>query len=289
MRIRPDLRCFLLISALVFSFSLCRAQTNTVPSFVTTTFGTNGVTGTQLWDLTGDYTVTATVTEKNGVTIPLTVDFHINQDAAGNLRGGGTNDFRILDLNSNDFAVGYTVRGKVTGSAGAAQARFTVRFVGIGKVGSLEQNVRISAVLVVNASPNPTDGALDPNTPAQFSARFSGGLESVSGTLPDFAPTLPAGVDGSWTLTLQMLGGKSLEGSATIATGPGQVMGFTVTGPVNGLANTATARLRGSRAISGTTISGVGSKATIFSDVAFDNFSVNGKVMGQTLVNITGP
>lgn len=285
MRIRLDVRCFLLISALMLPLSLCRAQTTTVPALVTASFGTND--GTQLWDLTGDYSVSATVTERNGITIPLTVDFHIVQDASGNLRGV-PGDFRILDLNSNAFAVGYRITGKVTGSGGSAQARFTVRFIGNGQVGSLP-NVRFSAVLVVNASPNPEDALLDPITPAKFSARFSGGLESVNGTLPDFDPPLPSGVDGTWTLTLQMIGGRSLNGSATITTGPGQIMGFTVTGPVNGNANSATARLRGSRAISGTTISGVGSKATIFSDVAFDNFSVNGKVMGQQIVNVTGP
>lgn len=286
MRIRLNLRCFLLISALMFSFSFCRAQT--VPPLVTATFGTNGNDGTQLWDLTGDYTVTATVTEKNGVTIPLTVDFHINQDASGNLRGGGPNDFRILDLNSNGFAVGYTITGKVTGSGGAAQARFTVRFFGNGQVGAL-QTTRISAVLVVNASPNSTDGALDPVTPAKFSARFNHGLESVSGTLPDFDPLLPADVDGSWTLTLQMLGGKSLDGSATITTGPGQTMGFIVTGPVS--SSGAVAKLRGARGMTGTTISGVGAKVTVVSitDPTFDNFTVSGKVMGQQLLAIPGP
>jgi hypothetical protein len=283
MRIRLDLRCFLLISALMFSLSLCRAQT-TVPALVTASFGTNA--GTQLWDLTGDYSVIATVTERNGVTIPLTVDFHISQDAKGNLRGV-PGDFRILDLNSNAFAVSYRITGKVTGSGGTAQARFIVRFTGNGQVGALP-NVRFSAVLIVNATPNPDDGMLDPITTAKFSARFSGGLESVSGTLPDFDPLLPAGVDGTWTLTLQMLGGRSLDGSATITTGPGQIMGFTVTGPVN--SGGATARLRGTPALTGTTISGVGAKVTVFAtDPTFDSFSVNAKVMGQNLVNITGP
>ncbi|HLX70151.1 MAG TPA: hypothetical protein VKV04_11050 [Verrucomicrobiae bacterium] len=283
MRIRFDLRCFLLISAFMFSLSLCRAQT-TVPTTVTAGFGTND--GTQIWDLTGDYSVSATVTLKNGITVPLTVDFHLVQDAVGNL-SGVPGDFRIMDLNGNAFAVSYRVTGKVTGSGGAARTRFTVRFTGNGQVGSL-QTTKISAVLVVNASPNPEDGQLEPITTTKFSAHFTGGLESINGTLPDFAPALPLGVDGTWTLNMQLLGGRSLDGSATITTDAGQIISFTVTGPLN--SSGAVARLRGSRAlIGGATMSGAGASVTIFSDVAFDDFTVNGKVMGQKLLAIPGP
>jgi hypothetical protein len=282
MRIRLNLRSVLFL-ALLISSTLCRAQT--VPGNLTFTFGTTN-DGTQLWDLTGTYAVNMTVNTKQGLQVPVSLGFSIRQDAAGNLRGV-VGDFQGLSINDVALVgVSYTLSGKVTGSGGKAEAKFVVRFSGNASIGEF-QNVNFSAVLSVDAVPNSGDGQLE--GVAKFSSHFAGiGHEGVTGTIPDFAALLPAGVDGSWTLNLQMIGGNSLAGSATIATGPGEVLGFNVTGPVN--ASSAVARLSGIRGgLVTQTISAAGSKITILSDVTFDDFSLGGKVMGQKLVAIPTP
>ena len=283
MRIRLNVRC-LLVSALLLSLSFCRAQT--VPSEVTFTFGTTN-DGTQLWDLTGSYGVNMTVNEKkNGLQVPVTLGFSIVQDAAGNLRGV-PGDLQGITLNNDTVLVGvsYKLSGKVTGSGGAAKAKFVVHFTGNASIGGF-QNVSFSAVLEVTAVPNSNDGQLE--GAANFSAHFGGNFEGVNGTIPDFAAPLPPNVNGSWTLDIQMLGGDSLAGSATITTGPGQILGFKVSGPVN--TSSAIARLRGVRGgVSTQNISSDNSQITILSDVTFDDFVLNGKAMGQKLQNIAPP
>jgi hypothetical protein len=283
MRIRLNLRSVLVL-ALLISSTLCRAQT--VPGNLTFNFGTTN-DGTQLWDLTGTYSVDVTVSTKQGLQVPVSLGFSIQQDAAGNLRGV-VGDFQGLTIGDNVALVGvsYTLSGKVTGSAGKAEAKFIVRFNGTASIGGF-QDVNFSAVLTVDAVPSSNDGQLE--GVAKFSSHFAGGnFEGVTGTISDFAAPLPPGVDGSWTLNLQMIGGNSLAGSATITTGPGEVLGFNVTGPVN--ASSAVARLSGVRGgIVTQTIGAAGSKILILSDVTFDDFSLGGKVMGQKLVAIPTP
>jgi hypothetical protein len=274
-----------LVLALLLSLSLCRAQT--VPSEVTFTFGTTN-DGTQLWDLTGTYGVNMTVTTKNGLQVPVTLGFSILQDADGNLRsvpgdlqGVALNDIALVGVNDK-------VSGKVTGSGGSAEAKFVVHFSGSASIGEF-QNVRFSAVLIVDATPNSVDGQLDAVS-VKFSARFGGNFEGVDGTVEpaNFFCPLPSGVDGSWTLDIQMLGGNSLAGSATVTTGVGHVFGFKVSGPVN--AGNAIAKLRGVRGgIVTQNISSGSSKITIASDVTFDDFLLDANLMGQKLVGIPPP
>jgi hypothetical protein len=227
-----------------------------------------------------------TVNTKQGLQVPVSLGFSIRQDAAGNLRGVA-GDFQGVII-GDAVALGgasYTLSGKVTGSGGTAEAKFVVRFNGNASIGQF-QNVNFSAVLSVDAVPNSNDGQLE--GVAKFSSHFTGPFEGVTGTIPDFAAQLPPGVDGSWALNLQMIGGNSLTGSGTITTGPGEVLGFNVSGPVN--ASSAVARLSGLRGgLVTQTISAAGSKILILSDVTFDDFSLGGKVMGQKLVAIPTP
>lgn len=277
--------CGLLVSTLLLSLSLCRAQ-QTLPAIVTYNFDTNS--NVQLWDLTGTYSVSVTLTEKNGISVPLTLAFNIVQDAAGNLHGVAR-DFQAISFgDGNLFTVTYTIIGRITTVAGAPTARFVVRFVGNGTEGSLP-NVNFSAILLVDAVPNAEDGQLEGN--AKFSAKLGGGLEGVSGTISPFSVPLPPGVDGTWILTLQLLGGRSLIGSAIITTDAGQTMGFTVSGPLNANSTNSAvfARLRGSGAIASTSIGGVGSSATISTDFSFDSGTLSGKLMGQTFLGVPLP
>src|SRR5215469_11826240 len=223
MRIRLNF-AGLLVSSLLLSLSLCRAQVVVVPSTVTFGFGTNN-DGSQLWDLSGGYSLSLNVNLRNGIQVPMTLGFQLVQDASGNL-SSPAGDIQTLTLGDPAtgpvFAVNYKITGKVTGSQGTARARFTMRMTGSGFIGDTNTITvkSMSAILVVDASPNATSGQLVGLTDARISAKFSNGIESLTGTIPaaDFTTDLPPGVDGTWGLTLQLAGFNSLSGSAVITT-----------------------------------------------------------------------
>lgn len=275
MRIRFNL---LLLPALLFSLQVCRAQVTPPPSVTFTNLGTTD--GTQLWDLSGAYTLNVTLVQRNGIQQPVTLSsFGLIEDAAGNLHGV-TNDYQVLtigDTTNTYFTVSYIITGKVTGSGGAATAHFTIRMVGNGIVGSLTVNT-MSAVLEVDAVPNPDDGQLE--GVARFSARFSGGVEAVSGTIPQFAMTLPGNVNGTWSVTMQLVGFNSVAGTAVLTTSTGQNLGFILGGPFKN--DVFNMQMRGSRGVPNTA-SGVGSSCKALVDATFDELLINGRLMGQRL------
>lgn len=279
MRIRFHL---LLISALLFSISASRAQT--APGPVTFNFGASD-DGTLMWDLSGFYTLNFVIPQANGTALPVTVSFNMTEDPAGNLHGNA-GDFQFLQLGSNSaFTVTNTISGKVTGSGGAATARFTIHMKssGPGAVGGPNGiNVNsMSALIVIDASPSLEDGALEGS--AKFSARFSNGVEPVNGSIQSFTTPLPPNVTGAWSLTVTVDAFSSIVGTALLTTSTGQVLGFIASGQFNGDFNV---KLRGSGGVQNSTITGAGSSATTQIDPAFDNIILSGKLMGQKFVQI---
>lgn len=277
MTIRFNLR-YLLISALLFSFRVCHAQSN-VTGTVTFSFG--DTPATQLWDLSGGYSLNLVVNQRNGIQVPLQVGFNLVEDARGNLTAP-SGDFQALTLGDGTlFTVTYTITGKVTGSGGAARARFTIRMTGNGTVGGITVN-SMSAIFVVDAQPNSDDGLL--HGPARFSAKFSNGVEGVSGTIDDIATALPSGVDGTWTLTLQVAAFNSLSGSAVVTTSS-RSFGFIVSGPFDQSTGDFNASLHGvgTSAVPNTMVSGAGSNARVRVDTSFNLLVLDGKLMGQSL------
>jgi hypothetical protein len=252
-----------------------------VPNTVTFGFGTND--NNQLWDLTGSYSLSLNINQRNTIQVPMTLGFVLIQDASGNLTSppGDIQNLVLGDpVSGPSFTVTYKVTGKVTGSGGAARARFTIRMTGNGTVGNITVK-SMSAILIVDASPNPADGQLEGNTDAKFSAKFSNGIESLAGTIPaaDFTTALPPGVDGTWSISLQVAGFNSLSGSAIITTTT-HSLGFIVEGPFKN--HTFDVALRGSGGISNN--SGVGSNARAMLTSALDSIAINGKVMGQKVL-----
>lgn len=281
MTIRFNLLRYLLISALLFSLRVCHAQSSNVTGTVTFSFG--DTPATQLWDLSGGYSLNLVINQHNGIQVPLQLNFNLVEDARGNLTAP-PGDFQALTFGDSApalFTVSYTITGKVTGSGGAARARFTIRMTGNGTVGGITVN-SMSAILVVDAQPNAEDGLL--HGPARFSAKFSNGVEGVSGTIGDIATALPAGVDGTWTLTLQVAAFNSLSGSAVVATSS-RTFGFVVTGPFDQSSGDFDARLHGASTstVPNTMISGAGSDANARIDTSFNLFILDGTFMGQRL------
>jgi hypothetical protein len=181
---------WLLISVLLFSLQFCRAQTEIPPS-LSFSLGPSVAAETQLWDLTGDYSVLLEVTDHNGLAVPVNISFSLRQDTSGKLSGPVGNISGVVFNNDDNsaFAITAKIAGKVTGSGGLARAHFTVHFKGNGSFGGL-QNVAINGSLTVDGETDPSSGQLVGTRISKFTAKIGGGLNHITGK-SDFAAGLP--------------------------------------------------------------------------------------------------
>jgi hypothetical protein len=269
---------WLLVSALLFSLQFCRAQV-VVPSSLSFDLGTSNSVTSQLWDISGSYTLNLLVRERNGVDVPVQVSFNLVQDSKGKLTGP-TNDFEGLVISdSSIFAVTPKISGKVTGSAGVARVHFTVRLHGSGQLGG--QNVNsLNASVTFDAETDPTTGQLVASKPTKFSASFSGqpGLKGVDNS--EVATPLPPGVDGHWNLTMQLVAVSRVTGIA-IATTQNRAMGFDMSGTFK--KDIFKIKAKGTTDVPNT-VTGAGSSATIILTPTFDTIQLTGKILGQKML-----
>jgi hypothetical protein len=271
MRIRFN-PLWLLVSALLLQSNICRAQIVPPSSVAFAIGGTNG--GPQLWDLSGLYSLDVLVQQPNGLGTPLVVDFNMNEDGSGRLTGF-VGDIQGLQLGGDIFAVSYRISGKVTGFNGQARAHFTVQFLGNGSL-SGGPSGPFRATLTVDADVD-SEGLQLSGAKARFSAKAPGA--SVRGTIFDFATPLPAGDDGTWTLTMQISALSRAVGTGVITT-PDQNLGLSLSGTFKN--GGFKLKARGVTDVANT-VSGVGCTATILLTPDLSSMILNGKFMGQRL------
>lgn len=148
-----------------------------------------------VYDLTGSYQFDQQALAAGGTPMNLSLGFSVQQDAAGRLRGSGVTNVQI---GTNFFAAQYTVNGGVTGGGGkATRAKFSIRWLvqdtAVGANGpgtiSVQYNLEVS------------QGFL--NGTARGRAKLGTlGSDSINTSLS--AVPLPAGVDGSWIVSLNL-------------------------------------------------------------------------------------
>jgi hypothetical protein len=278
---------WLLVPILFLSLQFCRAQTIVLPPTLSFDLGADpDAPESQLWDLNGSYSVQLLV-ERNGQAVPVEVDFTLIQQPNGKL-STTTNDLVNAAVTFNNdvdssFACLATISGKVTGVAGTARAHFSIRFVGNGALGG--QSTTIGGGLTVDAfADSTTGGQLVGLRPSSFHATFPG-LSTIKGT-SDFAVDLPPGVDGTWNLTMHLVGLGKVVGTGIVTT-PHDALGLDLTGKFkNGLFIT---KAVGATDVANTT-SGVGLSATILIPSTFDTLQVDGKFLGQRMsFNVSTP
>jgi len=263
----------------------CRAQI-VLPSTLSFDLGDTNATESQLWDFNGSYVV-ETLIERKGQGVPVQVAFTLIHSPSGKL-STTTNELvncSVTFNNDNDssFACQATISGKVTGVGGTARAHFTIRFVGNGSLA--QQSTTINGTLSVDAfADSTTGGQLEGTKASKFNASFSG-LNSIHGT-GNFGVDLPPGVDGSWNLTMHLVGLGKLTGSGIVAV-PSQSLGLDLTGKFkNGLFVT---KAVGANDVPNT-VTGAGASGTILVPSTFDTVQFKGKILGQKLsFNVSVP
>lgn len=207
----------LFLPALLLSLPLALAQAPSGPvsfAFDRATF--------PVWDFTGAYQFDQQIVEAGGALLPLSFQVFITHDLAGRLSGSGTAIVTIGQGQEVVFlAANYALNGTVSGGGGATRAAFTVTLAGDGLdviAGerrsyhiSLTYNLRVDPDLLAWVGP-------DRGAAVRGKVSISGlGSASVSGgglTVP-----LPPGVNGKWSVFMDILPFSRLGGAATIVIG----------------------------------------------------------------------
>ena len=224
---------------------------------------------TPLWDLTGNYSVTLPVFDKNRTETDVSFGFSMSQTPNGVLRGnGGAIAVRI----GNDFVAGfYRVTGKVkTGSL----ISLVIRITGDDFFGGRTTSSPYSLIVVIREA-FVINGEIVGGHPAIVRANING-LGTLSGTA-DFSTALPANMDGSWDLSLNI--GATLAGTGTVKLSNGRELLLDLKGkysPQTGLAKLS---------LKGTPINGsAGSQATVVISSFGNLLQVQGSLLGQKVI-----
>jgi hypothetical protein len=170
-----------------------------------------------VWNFTGAYQFSNQQIVGNEAVLPLSFPVSITHDLAGRLSGAGTT---IVTLGQDVAAAHYVVEGTVSGGGNSTRAAFTVTLAGSGldliagaprsyKI-SLAYNLRVDAGALAWVAPE--HGAAVTGS-AQISG-VGGGIVVQGDDLTVAA--LPPGVDGGWSVNMDILALSRLGGTATV-------------------------------------------------------------------------
>jgi hypothetical protein len=261
--------CLLLASAFSLATALSASSQDTsvgqaAPSGPVSLSFTNSAA--PVYDLTGSYQIDQQFVAAHGVPVNLSLGFSVQQDATGRLRGSGVTNIQVgTDLP----AAAFSVNGKVTGGGRkAARATLSIRWLAQDTAGGTNGPFTISVQYNLEVSQGFLNGTARGR--AKFTNLGSGSIKSSVDGLP-----LPAGVDGSWivNLNLQPPGGT---GSILLANGRSvQASLVDSFAAHSGLERIKLAGVGGDR----------GNSLNIsFSPATSTLESLSGKILGQTVV-----
>jgi hypothetical protein len=219
------------------------------------------------FDFSGGYTFSQEIIGAGGQTIPLIFGISFTQDPNGFLHGSDTT---IMSVGNDFVATQYSVTGKVSGG-GHVPTRITllVRLTGQDIIAG--KNTAFSITINYNVSVK-EDGTLGGS--AHGSAHFStlgGGRISTTVSTP-----LPAGVDGTWGLQMNIIPLPRLGGTALIVLSNGRTLTANLAGSYSPHTDFSTVQ-----------ITGTGSGRGISLRLKFDSSgpdTLNGRLMGQTVL-----
>ena len=231
---------------------------------------------TPVWDISGGYQITNHL--QSAHLKPTAIAFpnlFVGVDSKGRIGGSGT----TLVYVGNDIVGGdYKISGHMSGGGATTRANFSIHFKGNGIVAGVATTCNISPHynLQVGQASRALVGKATGS--ASFSHLGNGNLNS------DIILPLPAGVDGGWTVVMDMIPfGNKLSGTAVIAVDntPPATLATKLSGNVS---KSAMAKVK----LSGTGMSAGTQLNLQFIPVSgFTNLpaSVNGKVLGQKVKN----
>jgi hypothetical protein len=203
----------LFLPALLLSFPLALAQ---APSgSISFTFDRSTF---PVWDFTGAYEFTnQQVAGVGGTLLPLSFAASMTQDLAGRLSGSGTT---MVTLGQDVVAANYVLEGTVSSSGNATRATFTVSLAGDGLdiIAGEPRSYNISLAYNVKVDPDTLVWVASGRGAAvrgSLEIAGVGGGRVIQGDDVTIA-ALPPGVDGGWSVNMDILALSRLAGTATI-------------------------------------------------------------------------
>lgn len=187
-----------------------------------------------VWDFSGAYQLDQQVVGAGGALLDLSYGVEIVQDLSGRLTGSGVT---LVAIGTDFVAANYSLRGNVSLGGNDTRAVFSVRLAGQDVIAGQTRsfNIQLSYNLVVDPNPANPPAWIPPlhGSPVRGSLRIQGFGSATVVSGDGFSIPLPTGVDGGWTLTMEILALNRLGGVAAVAidrvAGPGQAAGYPTT------------------------------------------------------------
>lgn len=226
---------------------------------------------TAVWDLSGGYPITQVMQGAGGQSLDLSFGIDITQDPRGRLQGSGQT---IVGVANSFVAASYSVSGRVSGGGGdVARASLLVRMSGQDVIGGVF--TPFSIVIMYNVE-------IDSKNQRLFGmARGRAGFGRLgSATINSLADMpLPAGMNGTWTVQMNIVPLQRLGGTGNIVLSNGRAFPMSLTGSFFG---PDTSRVR---------LSGLGTARGTALDLQFNTvegistmLGLRGRILGQVVV-----
>jgi hypothetical protein len=252
--------------------SLVFAVLSTASTFATPPLGTFvyefNATNNPVWDLSGPLDLNQEIIGTAGSTIPLGVPITLDQNVKGRLAGSG---FTSVLVDTNVLTARYRVQGKVYTAANKTKVRFNVRATGRDIIAGVTNSFRILLVYQLELDPATRLLSGTVRGSAKFSALLNGRVHQETEL------TLPASIDGSWVLTLDLNSTTPPGGNAAITLANGRFLQYFVRGSHSESRDATRVGLRGFG-------NGLGSKLSL--RLASTNAiltDLGGRILGQKL------
>jgi hypothetical protein len=205
--------------------ALALAAFSAVANFAASPLGTFvydfSVTNAPVWDLSGPLELNQQIIGVAGSGIQLSVPVTMDQSIKGRLDGSG---FTTLTVDTNVITGRYRVEGKVYTAASKTKVKLTVRASGRDVIAGVTNTFKIVLVYKLELDPETQQLTGTVRGTARFSQLRGGRVHQ------DVTVALPAGNDGSWTLTLDLNSTTPPGGNAEITLPNGRFLPYAVRG-----------------------------------------------------------
>jgi hypothetical protein len=220
-----------------------------------------------VYDLTGSYRFDQQSFAAGGIRAGLSLSLSVTQDATGRLQGSGLTSVGIGD---ESYPATYLVTGKVSGGGKVTRATLVARLQGQDPAGDVDPSLAISVQYNLVVSRGALKGTARGS--AELPKLGSGSIRSLISGVP-----LPAGVDGSWSVQMDMLALSKPGGTGSIIFPNGRILQTSLAGSPSTPLGLERIRLSG-------TNGNEGSRLNInFFPRTSALQSLSGRILGQTV------
>ena len=228
--------------------------------------------GSLVYDLTGSLSIEQPMIGAGGQETPIAFSVDVTDDAKGRLSGTG---MTILNVGNDFVAAAYKVNGKTSGGGNSVnRASFTVKLTGEDTIAGVP-NTRFSITLHYNLEADAEQLAFigSARGSAHFSGLSSGSIKS------DVSVGLAPGMDGSWSVQMNIVALKKLAGSATITLSNQRALQTNLKGSYSLSTAVAKVKLSGFNESKGTSVE----LNFISSEEGTEIEKLRGKILGQSV------